>query len=106
MENCSQGSDGQASHKSTINLSANVFFIQLHSRFYTFCWTTATIRDCINVVYFCMCDQTFAAQFCEDDDLGGGLCHLWSSDHALLVVEIIIIIIEIIMMSVIVTRMM
>ena len=40
-----------------------------------------------------MCDQTFAAQFGEDDDLGGGLCHLWSSDHALLVVEIITIII-------------
>ena len=95
MENCSQGSDGQASHKSTINLSGNVFLIQLHSRFYTFCWTTATIRDCINVVYFCMCDQTFAAQFCEDDDLGGGLCHLWSSDDALLVVEITIIIMRV-----------
>ena len=34
-----------------------------------------------------MYDQTFAAQFCEDDDLGGGLCHLWSSDHALLVIH-------------------
>ena len=45
-----------------------------------------------------MCDQTFAAQFGEDDDLGGGLCHLWSSDHALLVVEIITI--EIIIMRV------
>ena len=43
-----------------------------------------------------MCDQICPAQFCEDDDLGGGLCHLWSSDHALLVVEIITIIIEII----------
>ena len=51
-----------------------------------------------------MYDQTFAAQFCEDDDLGGGLCHLWSSDHALLVMEIITIIIEIIIMRV--TRMM
>ena len=43
-----------------------------------------------------MCDQICPAQFCEDDDLGGGLCHLWSSDHALLEVEIITIIIEII----------
>ena len=51
-----------------------------------------------------MYDQTFAAQFCEDDDLGGGLCYLWSSDDALLVVEIIAIIIEIIIM--ILTRMM
>ena len=51
-----------------------------------------------------MCDQICPAQFCEDDDLGGGLCHLWSSDHALLVVEIITIIIEIIILRV--TRMM
>ena len=43
-----------------------------------------------------MCDQTFAAQFGEDDDLGGGLCYLWSTDDALLVVKIIAIIIEII----------
>ena len=34
-------------------------------------------------------------KFGEDDDLGGGLCHLWSSDHAFLVVEIITIIIMI-----------
>ena len=93
----------------------------MHSRFYTY-WTTANISDCIMlyiflcssfkclagfpfyILYFCMYDQTFAAQFCEDDDLGGGLCHLWSSDHALLVMEIITIIIEIIIMRV--TRMM
>ena len=78
----------------------------MHSRFNFFYWTTANISDCINVVYFCMCDQTFAAQFGEDDDLGGGVCYLWSSDDALLVVEIIAIIIEIIIMRVIVTRMM
>ena len=76
----------------------------MHSRFYTY-WTTANISDCIMlyiflcssfkclagfpfyILYFCMYDQTFAAQFCEDDDLGGGLCHLWSSDHALLVIH-------------------
>ena len=76
----------------------------MHSRFYTFYRTTANISDCIDVVYFCMCDQTFAAKFCEDDDLGGGLCYLWSSDDALLLVDIITIIIEIIIMRV--TRMM